>query len=154
MSDAAQMSKTASLELSGQTLVFSKINLSIMSDFVNGMQRRTMQQALELLPEAGAAEKLQMLNRLQADAVSANDFDLLKTVDGILYMLWLCSRPHQPELTISELGELVPLADFETLSSFVVTQLLGISMEMEPEAATGEKKGMKLAAATQKSSSS
>jgi hypothetical protein len=141
MSDAGSLNRQVTFELKGETYTFSKMTLGMLGELVSEVGKRRLGRTLEALgPKATVKDKIEVVNALSAQQQAENDFDLIKTVEGLQLALWLSLRPNHPDLTEEAVGQMIEIDRLSEITSFVVAALLGTEAAGDTDEATGTPK--------------
>lgn len=106
------------IELGGNKLKFSPITIGDLADFEAWCISERIKSAIQAMGDIKSSEKIALIQGIQASN-SVNVMAELSTIKGILHMIWLSLRTHQPNITEAEVGKLVGVKNLGELQALV-----------------------------------
>lgn len=128
MSDLAKVAaKPVTLTVGGADYQFSPLTLDDLAEFEAWHESERLQRGLDALGEGAPGDRVQLIAQMN-DAGAADIAQAMQSLRGVRQILWYSLRKQRPEITPSEAGELVNLANLEEMRS-LLDRLVGLDSE-------------------------
>ena len=114
------LNDTGEFELAGQTWTFSKLTLGLMADFETAMQSHRLKEARKALgPDATANERVELIVRMSSGQNAVQLMEDTQSMAGMRLLLYLCLKPHYPDMTKDDVGRLVTVEGIDEATALV-----------------------------------
>ena len=128
MSDLAKMAaKAVTLTVGGEEYAFSPLTLDDLAEFEAWYESERLQRGLDALGDGAPGDRVQLISQM-GDAGAADIAQAMQSLRGVRQILWYSLRKARPEITPSESGALVNLANLEEMRA-LLDQLIGLNGE-------------------------